>query len=651
MSKRLSGYWGNYMKNVVMGTAGHIDHGKTALVKRLTGVDTDRLEEEKRRGMTIELGFAPLTLPSANVISIIDVPGHEKFVKTMVAGVTGIDFVMLVVASDEGVMPQTREHIDILSLLNVKAGVVALTKKDLVDDEWLEMVKEEVRKALIGTTLETIQIIPVSSVNGSGIDNLIVILEQLAEAAAKTNTRELFRLPVDRVFTMTGYGTVITGTVSGGKVSKGEVVEILPSGLTARIREIQVHNQSTENASAGDRCALNLSGIEKADIERGDVIAFQGIIKPTRIVDAVLYTVKGKEGLSHNQRVHVHIGTKEVLARVRILGAEEIPGGNKGYIQIRFEEPVVALREDRFIIRSYSPVNTIGGGWVIFHSSQNRQRFSKESIEALTIGEQGSLKEILDFILKSSGRILCIDDLWREIFVDKDEMQRILTTELDSDQIVELKEINKFLSKDIYNELCNKVNAEFEQLYKKYPFRYQIDREEIKSKIFNDLDSRGFTALLNHFVENNLFELDANFIIQPDKISIHRIFSMKETSVIENALFEDGLNTRTIQQLHQETKIQPNKVEEIERFLIQTGRIIDLDNSVLIHNDVLKKAIENIRNILDEYGSATAAQIRDCLGVSRKIAIALLEYLDKIQVTQRLDNIRKPGVHYMDYYI
>jgi len=639
------------MKNVVMGTAGHIDHGKTALVKRLTGIDTDRLEEEKRRGMTIELGFAPLTLPSGNIISIIDVPGHEKFVKTMVAGVTGIDFVLLVIAADEGVMPQTREHIDILSLLNVKTGVVALTKTDLVDDEWLELATEDVKKALEGTSLEAIPIIPVSSLTGSGIDKLIVILEQLAVAASKTNASELFRLPIDRVFTITGYGTVITGTISGGKVSKGDVVEILPSGLTARIRGIQVHNQSTDNSSAGDRCALNLSGIEKQDIERGDVVAFQGIIKPTRLVDAVLYTVKGKEGISHNQRVHVHIGTKEVLARVRIIGTEEIPEGSKGYIQLRFEEPVAVLREDRFIIRTYSPVYTLGGGWIIFHSTQNRQRFSDESIEALTIGEQGSLNELLAHILKNSRKILSVDDLWKEIFADRDEIKKNLMQQLDLGQTVELKETNKYLSKDLYNDFVKKVNAQFEQLYKKYPFRYQIDREEVKNKVFNDIDVKDFAALMNHFVENNIFELDGIFIVESDKIAIHKIFAMKDTSLVEKALLEDSLNIRNIQQLQQEIKIEANKVEEIEKFLIKTGKIIDLSNGILIHKDVLFTSVQEIRSILDREGSSTASQIRDFLGVSRKIAIALLEYLDRLEVTQRVGDIRKPGVHYMDYYI
>ena len=513
------------------------------------------------------------------------------------------------------------------------------------------MVKEDVKKVLKGTTLDGIPIISVSSVTGSGIDELVEALEQLSVEAAKAIGSELFRLPIDRIFTMTGHGTVITGTVSGGKVSKGEVVEILPSGLMARVRGIQVHNRIVENASAGDRCALNLSGIEKDSIERGDVVATQGIVRPTRIVDAVLYTVKGKEGISHNQRVHVHTGTKEVLARVRILGSEEIIGGSKGYVQLRFEEPVSVLREDRFIIRSYSPVSTLGGGWIIFHSSQNRQRFSEDSMEALTIGELGNLKELVHFIMKSSGQVLSIDDVWRELFVDKNEIQRVLNEELEGGNILWLKAINKYLSKNLYNDFFKKINIEFEQLYKKYPFRYQINREEIKSRVFNNLDSKDFGALLNNFIENNLFELDGNFIIQPDRIAINKISALKETILLEKTFFTDGLNTRNIQQLQQEIKIQANKVEEIEIFLLQTGKIIDLGNNILIHNEVIKKSVEKIRCILDEQGSATAAQIRDCLDIGRKIAIALLEYLDKIEVTQRVEDNRKPGVHYMDYYI
>lgn len=638
------------MKNVVMGTAGHVDHGKTTLVKRLTGVDTDRLEEEKRRGMTIELGFAPLTLPSGHEISIIDVPGHEKFVKTMVAGVTGIDFVMLVVAADEGVMPQTREHIDILSLLNVKAGVVALTKMDLVDSEWLELVKDEIVRALDGTTLEGSPVIPVSAVSGTGIDILVESLEQLSAKASKAAGRELFRLPVDRIFTMTGHGTVITGTVAGGKVSKGEVIEILPSGLTARIRGIQVHNRNIDHAGAGDRCALNLSGIEKADMEKGDVATVPGMIKPTHMVDAILYTVKGNGSISHNQRVHVHIGTKEVLARVRVLRMDEIPGDSKGYVQLRFEEPVAAIRGDRFIIRSYSPVNTIGGGWIIFHSARNRPRFSEDGVQALTVGERGSLKDLVNFVMKSAGTLLSIEDLWQELFENREEIRRAVNEELDTGNILWLKDVNKYLSNDLYSNLFIKMKVEFERFYKKYPYRYQIDREEMKSKIFKEIDSKDFNALLNRFVKDKLFELDGNFIVQPNKVAMHRISAMKETELIKDAIFKDGLNIRNTLQLKQDLNIEISKIEEIERFLLSKGEIIDLGNGTLIHSDVLKRTVEKIRDIIDKHGSASVAQTRDFLETGRKMAVAILEYLDEIQVTQRADDIRKPGVHYLDYF-
>jgi len=631
-----------------MGTAGHIDHGKTALVRKLTGIDTDRLEEEKRRGMTIELGFAPLTLPSGNVISIIDVPGHEKFVKTMVAGVTGIDFVMLVVAADEGVMPQTLEHIDILSLLNVKGGVVALTKNDLVDDEWLEMVRGDILKALEGTTLEGIPIISVSSLTGSGIDGLVVSLEKLALKASTEDGQALFRLPVDRVFTMTGHGTVITGTVSGGTISKGDIVEILPKGLTAKIRGIQVHNLSVESAVAGDRCALNLSGVDRNSIERGNVIASRGIIKPTWMADVVVYTVKGKGDILHNQRVHVHVGTKEAIARVKIIGEEKIQGGSKGYIQLKFEEPVVVVRGDRFIIRSYSPISTLGGGWVVFHSPKNRKRFSEDSIEAFQIGESGSLKEMVNYILKTSGKVMGVEDLRKELFVDREEIQRVLQDEMGEGNLLWLKETNQYLAKDLYRKVFSLVNMEFEKLYKSFPYRYQIDKEEIKSKVFNDWDSKDFAALLNYFVIDNLFELEGNSMLQPNKIGLNRIFALKETDDVEKSIYKYGLNVVSFQQLMTDLNINESKLTEIEKFLNLTGRIVDLGDGLLVHFDTLMDSVKKVRQIIDKQSDVTAAQVRDYLGISRKTAIALLEYMDRQEITTRLDAVRKPGIRYLE---
>ncbi|QGU94072.1 selenocysteine-specific translation elongation factor [Clostridium bovifaecis] len=639
------------MKNVVMGTAGHIDHGKTALVRRLTGVDTDRLEEEKRRGMTIELGFAPLTLPSGSVISVIDVPGHEKFIKTMVAGVTGIDFVMLVIAADEGIMPQTKEHIDIISLLNISSGVIALTKTDLVDEEWLSLVKEDIERNLKGTPLEKYSIIPVSSVNGEGIDELKEKLEYLSKEASEVDAQDLFRMSIDRVFTITGHGTVVTGTISGGEVKKGDTVEILPQGITARIRGIQVHNKAVEAAAAGDRCALNIAGLEKTEIERGNVAAEPKVMKSTRVVDAVLYGVNSIKSIVHNQRVHVHLGTKDVLARIRILGGDEILGGSKGYVQLRFEEAVAAIRGDKFIVRSYSPTVTIGGGSIVFHSSKNRQRFSEKSLKAFRIGEAGNLEELIELILEESNKLLSMADLWREVLGKKEEMERALNNLIYYKKIILLKEANKYLSISLYEKYIKAINNEFESLYKKYPFRFQIDKEEIKSKLFTNLDIRDFADLINKCIEDGIFELDNNFIIQANKNAINRILQAKETRLVEKAIFEYDLNIKSIQQLKEAIKIEPYRHEDIEKALIQLGKVVELGSGGLIHKDVLIKTVDKIRILFDEKGTASLVEIRDYLDISRKTALVLMEYLDSLGVTIREGDIRKPGVHYLDYLV
>ncbi len=636
------------MKHVVMGTAGHIDHGKTALVKRLTGMDTDRLKEEKQRGMTIELGFAPLTLPSGNVISIVDVPGHEKFIKSMVAGATGIDFVMLVVAADEGVMPQTQEHIDILSFLNVQKGIVALTKTDLVENEWLQMVKGDILDTLKGTTMEGMPVVPVSSVTGQGIHELIERLEELSQVVSKKKAASLFRLPVDRVFTMTGHGTVITGTVYGGCVSKDQEVSLLPQRVSARVRGIQVHNKSVNSAGAGERCALNLSGINKEVIRRGDVISDSGAITPTRITDAVLYTVKGKKNVVHNQRVHIHTGTKEGLARVKIIGEDKIAGGNKGYIQLKFEEPFTVIRKDRFIIRSFSPVTTIGGGWILFHRTQNRKRFSEESEEAMKIGESGSLEELILYTLNNTEKILSIEDLWKELYVEREEIHRILTTEPVKEDVLWLAEVNKFLSKGLYNNFYKKINETFEQLYKKYPFRYQLDKEEIKSKVFMNIDTKDFAALLNRFVCDELFKIEGNILTQYEPSVVNNILARKETIALENAYLKEGLNINNIQQLGKNLIIDEKKLIDVIQFLKQIGRLVDLGEGLMIHHEVLSSYIQQIRYLLDEQGAATVGQIRDHLGVGRKATIALLEFLDRIEMTRREDDVRKPGNHYRE---
>lgn len=639
------------MKNVVMGTAGHIDHGKTALVKRLTGIDTDRLEEEKRRGMTIELGFAPLTLPSGKVISVIDVPGHEKFVKTMVAGVTGIDFVMLVIAADEGIMPQTKEHMEILSLLKIKNGVIALTKTDLVENEWLQMVKADIKESIRETWLKDYPIIPVSSITGEGIEELLSYLEKLAKDAEKYNADELFRLPVDRVFTIAGHGTVITGTLMGGRVDKGQIIEILPKGIYGKVRGIQVHNKNVEFAAAGERCALNITGVTKSEIERGNVVARPGDIKPSMLVDAVIFTTKDMEKLSHNQRVHVHIGTKEVLARVRILGANEIKNDSKGYIQLRFEEPVVALRGDKFIIRSYSPTITIGGGEVIFHSALNRQRFCEKNIEDLTIGQLGNSEELIETVLKRTKKLYNIQDLWQELLLSKDEIQKILNMLVEAGKVIKLVEADKYLSIDLYKHFIIEINQEFENLFKKKTFKFQIDKEEIKSKLFKQLDMKEFMNLLNSFIDNNKFKLHNNQIVQVDEHILKKILELKETKLVREYIEKDGLNIRSLSVIKKSINVGKYKIEDIIKFLLEIEEIVDLGNEMYIHKNSLIDVVNKIRYIFQSQDSASLVNIRDYLGVSRKVTLAVLEYLDNLGVTIREEDARKPGVHYMDYFI
>lgn len=669
------------MKNVIMGTAGHIDHGKTTLVKALTGIDTDRLEEEKRRGMTIELGFAPLKLPSGKVISIVDVPGHEKFIKSMVAGVTGIDFVMLVVAADEGVMPQTLEHIHILSLLNIKSGAVALTKSDLVEEDWLELVMEDIRKALEGTTLEKSEILPVSSLTGKGMDNLLEKLEQLTLETSKSRSSELFRLPIDRIFTMSGHGTVITGTVSGGEISKGMSVELLPSGQKARIRGIQVHNQEVERAAAGDRCALNLVGVEKGSLRRGDVAALPGMLHPANLVDAVLH---GVEDIHHNQRVHVNVGTKEALARVRVVADDGIPAGGKGYVQLRFEEPVVILRGDRFIIRSYSPVTTIGGGWILQQSVKNRSRLSQSTVQAMTIEEQGGLKDLLCLMFEESGKIWSAVDLWNQLFIPMEEIQAVLDTMVREKLAVYLDNTCKYYGINAYASTISRIEMLFDQMVQKAPYRYRIDKEEIKSKVFPEMDGKEFTQLLNHLVAEGAFEYEGTGVIQRGEKGILRISALKETILVEEYYRKAGLTANkeagqsgsSVKEINRsngnEARLSGGKAADasggkaehfssikslgldrerlaaIEGFLIQRGILLQLGDDILVHREALRESLNQIRDIMENQGWITAAQARDALGIARSTAIAILEFLDIHGVTVRVEDRRMPGPHYWD---
>ena len=390
------------MKHIIIGTAGHIDHGKTTLIRALTGKDTDTLKEEKKRGISINLGFTFFDLPSGKRAGIIDVPGHEKFIKNMLAGATSIDVVLLVIAADEGIMPQTREHLEILQLLRVKKGIIVLTKCDTVDLEWLELMKEEIREDVKNTFMEKADILCVSSKTGEGIDSLVEKIDNCTEDIESRDTEGHFRLPIDRVFSVSGFGTVVTGTIISGRVMEGDVVELYPSGIASKVRGIQVHEQSVSFAEAGQRCAINLSNVKVEDIERGNVLSSENIMAPSLMIDCKIDYLKSCEKpLVNRQRIRIYHGTSEILGRVVLLDKEELEPGESAYVQIRLENTITAQKNDRFVIRSYSPMDTIGGGFIIEPCPKKAKRFDKEYISEIKVKEKGSISDVMDNVIKN----------------------------------------------------------------------------------------------------------------------------------------------------------------------------------------------------------------------------------------------------------
>ncbi|HHV63388.1 MAG TPA: selenocysteine-specific translation elongation factor [Firmicutes bacterium] len=661
-------------KHIVLGTAGHVDHGKTTLTKALTGIDTDRLKEEKARGMTIDLGFAPFRLPSGRIVSIVDVPGHERFIRNMVAGATGMDMVMLVVAADEGIMDQTREHLDILSLLGLSTGVVAITKIDLVDQEFLDMVIADVGDYLRDTFLGDARIIPVSSVTGAGIPDLISEIDRLAGVAESTRRApSIFRLPVDRVFSIAGYGTVVTGTVVGGEIRAGEEVEVLPPGRTARIRGIQVHARGVECAVAGDRAALNLAGVQKDEIERGYVVARPGTLAASTLVDVTLTVLRNTPGVSHGQRVRMHVGTAEVMARVRVMGADSIAGGSEGYAQLTLEEPTVAARGDRFIIRSYSPVRTIGGGRVLMHSAPKRRRFSQHDLDALAIERSGSPQDLIELILNEHGdpsnppgtRVspVTIEELAARLLVPVDDAKRIVSAMAGAStaevgiRVVILPGTGKLLSVEGTAAIRTALFSALDGFYREFPMRLGMPKDELRMKVTPHWDEGDFDAFLALLQEPAAGDSDipgcprgiirSGNMILPSGVDRERMIAgMPEVLAVENAYRNDGFNPRNISCILTEKGISPEIGVEILRFLLETGRLVRLGGSgdgVILHADALERARGEVIKKIKKDGSISAGELRDILKSSRRLVIPLLEYFDRIRLTTRVGDVRKAG--------
>lgn len=622
----------------VIGTAGHVDHGKSTLVKALTGIDPDRLREEKEREMTIDLGFAWMTLPSGRRLSIVDVPGHERFIKNMLAGVGGFDAALLVIAADEGPMPQTREHLAILDLLEIRFAVVALTKCELVDDEWLELVKAEVEELLRGTALESSHIIPVSAVTGLGLDRLVAEIDQLLEQVPPHHTGGRPRMAIDRVFTMPGFGTIVTGTLRDGTLEVGQEVEILPQGLRGRIRGLQSHRQRVQQALPGSRTAVNLAGIEVDEITRGDVLTVLGWLQPTRLIDVRLRMVPDAPApLEQNDEVDFFVGASETLARVTLLDAERLDPGQTGWVQLRLAEPVVTLRGDHFIIRRPSPSATLGGGIVVDTRPRRHRRFRSEVIRRLAALASGDPHAILQHILEE-GVLEWREVLQRAGLEEEPALQALFELMQkgsaivldDSSQPEHLAPSTLIALKGTIETLQQQTLALVAEFHRRYPLRRGIPREIVRTRL--GLSQRSFDSLLARLVSAGALKEDSEVLRLPD----HTIRLSPEQE--ERARkYEAALRRAPFSPpAPSEYGLDPELVQALD----DLQRVVRISDDVVFAPEAWEAARDQVLALIDHSGSVTLAQVRDQLGTSRKYAQALLEYLDQRRLTRRVGDVR-----------
>ncbi|MHB1126793.1 MAG: selenocysteine-specific translation elongation factor [Bacillota bacterium] len=630
------------MDSIVVGTAGHVDHGKTVLVKKLTGIDTDRLKEEKDRGISIELGFAPLKLASGRQLGLVDVPGHERFIRHMLAGVAGIDLVMLVIAADEGVMPQTREHLDIIDLLQVKKGIIVITKSDLVDEDWLELVSEEVREAVQGTVLAEAPLVAVSSITGEGIPNL---LEALDTVAAETPLRAgggKVRLPVDRVFTITGFGTVVTGTLWSGKINTGDNLQLLPENINVRVRNLQVHSLQVGETTAGQRVAVNLAGIETENIERGSVLLTPGYLTPSQRLDLYLNLLPSAKPLKHHARVRFHLGTSEAFGRLVLLDREELAPGEACFAQILTEVPVVAARQDHYVIRSYSPAHTIGGGLVVDPTPPKHKRFQLQEIKALETRLQGSPEDLLLQTLLRKQGIISKTDLTRQMGLGEQEMDEAQRFLLGEQQIVAFSyEGDEYLLSTSQNDqFLEQVTELLGAYHRQHHLRPGMPKEELRSRKFPSLTGKNFNGLIQFWELAGKVTIQGNYMAVPGFIPQPEEKLRSQMEETERIFKEAGFQPPAWSEIKEKFQWPEEVAEELQRYLMRREVLVRVAEDLLFHCEAVEKAKAIIASHLASAGSIQLGEVRDLLNSSRKYILPLLEHFDQVKFTKRVGDKR-----------
>jgi selenocysteine-specific elongation factor len=632
------------MKHVVIGTAGHIDHGKSALVRALTGIDPDRLKEEKERGITIDLGFAYLKDESGISLGFVDVPGHERFVKNMLAGVSGFDLVMLIVAADESVMPQTREHFAICRLLHIPQGLIVVTKTDLVDEDLREIAILEAKELVAGSFLENAPVVEVSSKTGQGIDELRRTLLELARGARSRSSAGPFRLPIDRVFSMKGFGTVVTGTVVSGSVGQDDEVGILPQGREVRVRGLQAHGEKVERASAGQRAAVNLQGVDVEDVLRGDSLVERGAFRPTMMLDCELEVLPSSPiPVKDLARVHLHLGTAQVLARVRVLGGTKAIGPAKaGIVQLRLESPIVAARRDRFILRRYSPLDTIAGGLVIDAYPDKHPVSSAAVAERLRALATATPSEAAARFISERGALGIGDsELGTRLGIGVGELSEVVDALLrDSKAVAVSRSPRTLIGPEVVGATSEKLEAELRRFQTKNPLLAGMPKSELVEKAGGGAPTEVFEFILAKLVEKGRIGISRELVATRD----HRILLSDEETKARDFLVESyrraGCSPKNLDEMAGEGKYDRKLAERVQRVLVKDGTLVQVAEGMVFHKDALDALKKDVRGLKATRPRIDVSFFKEKVGVTRKHAIPLLEWLDRERVTQRAGNER-----------
>ena len=619
--------------NVIIGTAGHIDHGKTTLIKALSGIETDTTQEEKDRGMSINLGFAYFDLPSGKRCGVVDVPGHEKFIKNMLAGVSGINLVLLLVDSREGIMPQTKEHIDILTLLGIENYIIVMTKIDLVEEEYRELVKEDIREFIAGTVLENSPIIEVDSISKKGLNKLLETIDKKTEDIEAKNIEKNARLNVDRSFQVKGFGTVVTGTLTEGVVNVGDELVIYPKGIKTKVRNIQVHSKDVERAYAGQRTAINLANIKFDDVKRGDTLATADSLTKTYMIDSEIKLINDERAnLELWDRVRVYIGTEEVMARVVPLGTDLLKAGESSFAQLRLEDEIAVKNYDKFIIRTYSPMITIGGGVILDASPKKHSRFNEEILEKLKVQLEGNTSDLIaNYILSHNNYLVSKDSIVKDLQLPEEEVVESIAQLVETATVYETK--LGYIHKKKYEEVLEKLKKLLVEYHNRFKLKVGIPKIEVLSKF--KLSQKETLEMLDLFIANNEIRLEGNLVAEKDFVVNYDKKQLTEKERIEKALLEGGFTPPTIKDL---TNGEKPKVEILESLIDNT--IVRLDADLVLHADVLKEAIQKVEEHFSANEQMGLAEFRDMTGSSRKYSMAILEYIDKLGITRRVENYR-----------